>query len=464
MKELTSSDSASTDGKDRWPTIVAIGASAGGLEPLKEFFGATVASARFAFVVITHLPAQHVSHLPELLDRVGPLRVSQALDGEQLIGGRVYTNPPGTLMSIRGGTISLDARPAGPTTRKPIDYFMAALAEDIGDRSVGIVLSGTDHDGSAGLKAIKAAGGLTLVQSPGTAQFSSMPDSAIDTGTADQVLAPKDMPAALHEYFAHVPRDLGGDTEGAEAAENDASSQGLKEVLAMILARTGHDFRWYRPGMLRRRLRRRMGLRGLDRVADYLAVLDTSDDEISALKGEFLIGVTDFFRDPEAWQALSEEVLPHLLSGRNAEDPPIRVWTPGCATGEESYSIAMLLLEQFDKQIPGHCVQVFGTDIDTEALDVARRGSYPLSIASAVGVERLARFFDRRGDRFVVRKPLRDAVVFAPQSLVRDTPFSKLDLVLCRNLLIYSWIRDFTSVALHPGGGGERRWLSAWMR
>src|SRR5690606_23309465 len=238
-----------------------------------------------------------------------------------------------------------------------------------GDRSVGIVLSGTDHDGTAGLKAIRAAGGLTLVQRPDTAQFTSMPDSGIAAGVADHVLAPPDMPAALCAYLAHVPLDL--DAPLARASTNEATDVGLNNVLAMLLARTGHDFRWYRPGMLRRRLRRRMGLSGVDRVADYVALLEQSNDEVEALKGEFLIGVTDFFRDPGAWQTLAGEVLPTLLANRHAEDPPIRAWTPGCATGEESYSIAMLLLEQFDDHDPSERVQVFGTDIDDDALRVA---------------------------------------------------------------------------------------------
>jgi two-component system CheB/CheR fusion protein len=333
---------------------------------------------------------------------------------------------------------------------------MAALADDAGDRSVGIVLSGTDHDGTAGLRAIRAAGGLTLVQRPETAQFKGMPDSGIAAGVADQVLAPEDMPAALSAYLAHVPIDL--DSPLTPFSALDAPEKGLQDVLGILLARTGHDFRWYRPGMLRRRLRRRMGLTGADRVADYVSLLEHSSEEVEALKGEFLIGVTDFFRDPEAWQALAGEVLPQVLATRAPEDLPVRVWTPGCATGEESYSIAMLVLEQFDIGDTSQRVQVFGTDIDDDALRVARRGSYPLTIEATVSSDRLARFFERRGDRYVVRKPLRDAVLFAPQSLVRDTPFSKLDLVLCRNLLIYFQpelqdraLRVF-HFALKPGG------------
>lgn len=333
---------------------------------------------------------------------------------------------------------------------------MTALADDAGDRAVGIVLSGTDHDGTAGLRAIRAAGGLTLVQRPETAQFSGMPDSGIAAGVADQVLAPQDMPAALGAYLAHVPLDL--DDLVDQTSTGEATAESLNGILTILLARTGHDFRYYRPGMLRRRLRRRMGLCGVDRAADYVALLERSKDEVEALKNEFLIGVTDFFRDPDAWQALAGDVLPSMLANRHPDDPPIRVWTPGCSTGEESYSIAMLLLEQVDEHGLSPAVQVFGTDIDDDALGVARRGSYPASIAASVSAPRLARFFDRRADRYVVRKPLRDAVLFAPQSLVRDTPFSKLDLVLCRNLLIYfqpdlqQRVLRIFHFALKPGG------------
>lgn len=437
LKEPGPKEAADGHPPERSLNIAAIGASAGGLEPLKVFFGALPADSRLAFVVVTHLPANHVSHLPELLERAGPLQARQARDGEQVAGGHVYVIPPGTLMGIRDGTIRLESSPERLPVPKPIDHFMTTLADDVGDRSVGIVLSGTDHDGTAGLKAIRAAGGLTLVQRPETAEFPSMPESGIAAGVADQVLAPQEMPAAIGAYLAHQPVDLDDPLVEASLAASEAPAGGLKDILAILLACTGHDFRGYRPGMLRRRLRRRMALRGVDRVASYLALLEQSNDEIDALKGEFLIGVTDFFRDPEAWQALTSDVVPQLLANRHADDPAIRVWTPGCASGEESYSIAMLLLEQFGEHDPSRYVQVFGTDIDEDALGVARRGSYPQSIAGTVSADRLARFFDHRSGRYVVRKPLREAVLFAPQNLVVDTPFSQLDLVLCRNVLIY---------------------------
>lgn len=416
-------------------SIVVLGASAGGLEPLREFFRSSARDPNVAHVVITHLPAHHDSHLVGLLDNVGTLAVRPAMPGEGIEGGVAYVLPPGALMGIRDGRFTPLEHSPTRHVPKPIDFFMMALAEDAAERSVGVILSGTDHDGTAGLKAIKSGGGMTLAQDPETAEFTGMPRSAIDAGVVDRVLAPRAMPAAIREYMGHEPIDLTSFPSPDGAAPRDAAS--LDEVLRMIRARTGHDFRWYRPPMLRRRLRRRMGLNNVDRVGDYLELLQNSTDEAEALKNEFLIGVTDFFRDPEAWRELAETVVPALAGGRDDGHEPIRVWTPGCATGEESYSIAMLLLEQFPEDVDGHPVQVFGTDIDLDALATARSGSYPSGSMANVSPERLARFFDRRGDRYVARKSLRDAIVFAPHNLIRDTPYSRLDLVLCRNVLIY---------------------------
>ncbi len=432
-------------------TIVALGASAGGLEALKAFFAAVQPDPAIAYVVITHLPASHASYLDELLGRVTPLPVTQVQGGEQVQGGHVYVNAPGKRLGISAGRFTHDAvteRNDTPTPAlMPIDYFMVDLAEDVGEDSVGIVMSGTAHDGTAGLKAIRAAGGLTLVQSPQTAQFPGMPASAIAAGMADQVLAVRDMPAALSDYLRYAPQDHAPrgtsstptPVPGASADERTAepSDGTLLTVLTLVQARTGHDFRWYRPAMLRRRLRRRMGLCKLGRVPDYIELLERSNEEVDRLKDEFLIGVTDFFRDPPVWAELAQRVIPELVAQRLQDDGPIRVWSAGCATGEESYSIAMLLLEQTEGKIDPHRIQVFATDIDQRALALARAGAYPTGIVSAVSAQRLARFFDRQGERYVARKSLRDAILFAQQDLVRDTPFSRLDLVLCRNLLIY---------------------------
>jgi len=396
--------------------LVGLGASAGGLAALKAFFAASVPDPRVAYLIVTHLPTRSVSHLAELLSAAGPVPAVQVEGPMPIEGGRAYVAPPGRLLLCRGESLELADPPERPPAPRPIDLMMLSLAEHGQERAVGIVLSGTDHDGTIGLKAIRAAGGFAYAQRPDTAEFESMPRSAVESGAVDRVLAPAEMPAALREDLAH--RDRIGVAQVAERA--GPLDDGLEHALRVVLDRTGHDFRWYRPAMLRRRLARRMALSGIERVEDYLELLDRSPDEALSLKNEFLIGYTEFFRDRPAWEALEQVAVPALLEEHRLRRAPIRVWTPGCATGEESYSIAMLLLEQFGATPGAPPVQVFGTDIDLDALTAARAGSYPLTLAASVSPRRLARFF-----------------VFAPHSLVRDTPFSKLDLILCRNLLIY---------------------------
>jgi len=440
-------------------TVVAIGASAGGLVALREFFGAATGDPRIAYVVVTHLPSHHVSHLAELLGRTGVLPSRELSDGEHLTGGQVHVMPPGQLMALREGAVRFEQQsPKRSPATKPIDFFMTSLAEQAPDRCVGIVLSGTDHDGTVGLKAIKAAGGLTLVQTPATAEFPGMPQSAITAGAADRTLAPREMPAALNEYLGHLYADQDLRSDDADEPNDPETIDRLNAILSIVRARTGNDFRLYRSAMLRRRLRRRMVLRACDHLVDYMALLEHSPEEASALSSEFLIGVTDFFRDPEAWQEMERSVLPPLLANRKANDLPFRVWTPGCSSGEESYSIAMVLQELLDGHTAAGSVQVFGTDIDHEALSVARKGVYPEAITATVSGQRLARFFDRRDGRYAVRKSLREAVMFAPQNLVRDTPFSRLELVLCRNVLMYfdpalqERVLRLFHFALKPGG------------
>ncbi|MDL5030639.1 chemotaxis protein CheB [Pelomonas sp. APW6] len=438
--------------------VVAVGASAGGLDALRALFSALVVDERMSFVVVTHLPLQHTSYLAELLRRAGPLPAQEVRDGDVLRGGHIHVMPPGRWMGVQGGVLTLEDRPVDKAASfRPIDHFMAALAQDVGPRAVGIVLSGTDHDGTAGLKAIKANGGWTLAQTPATAEFPGMPQSAIDAGAVDEVMTPPGMAQALATFLQHqpqVPELLAAPDDGG-AAQVPALMQ---EVLALVLQRTGHDFQLYRQGMLGRRLRRRMVQTRCEHLSEYLQLLRDSPEETADLASEFLIGVTSFFRDGEAWDALAEVALPALLEGRRADDPPLRVWTPGCSSGEESYSIAMLLIEALEQRGLPAAVQVFGTDLDLDALAAARRGVYPASIDATVSPARLARFFDRRENSYVVSKPLRESVMFAPQNLMRDTPFSRLDLLLCRNVLMYleqslqDRIVQLFHFALRPGG------------
>lgn len=441
-------------------TIVVLGASAGGLEALQGFFAGMPSDPRFAFVVITHLAPRHESRMAEVLQRATGMPVSEAQDAEPVAPGHVYVIPPNRLMGISDGRLHLEQAAPRSTVPHPIDYFMQALAEDQQERCVGIVFSGADHDGTAGLKEIKAAGGLAMVQEPGTAQFQSMPRSAIEAAAADVVLTIDKMGQALIDYVEHAPEAVAPQSAPATAAADDDASlpARLPQVLALVRERSGRDFGWYRPAMLLRRLRRRMGLRSARDVDAYIALLRESDEELSALVKDFLINVTEFFRQPEAWQALEARVLPGLVEERLAAGAGVRVWTPGCATGEESYSIAMLLLEQLGERSREATVNVFASDIDTDALNFARAGSYPETIVHEVGRQRLARFFEKQGDRYVVRKALRESVLFSPQDLVRDPPFSKLDLIVCRNLLIYfepaqqSRILEVFHFGLNPHG------------
>jgi two-component system CheB/CheR fusion protein len=440
--------------------IVALGASAGGLEALQGFFGGMPADPRFAFVVITHLSPQHESRMAEVLRRATRMPVNEAQDAQQIAPGHVYVIPPNRLMGISNGHLRLEQAAPRPTIPHPIDYFMRALAEDQQECGAGIVFSGADHDGTAGLREIKAGGGLAIVQAPETAQFPGMPRSAIDAAFPDAVIPVEKMGQALIDYIEHAPEAIAIDAESvAAAAAEDASLPArLPQILTLVRTRCGRDFRWYRPAMLLRRLRRRMGLKSARDVDSYIALLQESDDELQALVKDFLINVTEFFRQPEAWKALEEQVLPGLVEERLAAGAGVRVWTPGCATGEESYSIAMLLLEQTGAHGRDASVNVFASDVDAEALSFARAGSYPEAIVDGVGTPRLARFFERHGDRHVVRKEVRESVVFSPQDLVRDPPFSKLDLIVCRNVLIYiepaqqSRILEVFHFALNPNG------------
>jgi two-component system, chemotaxis family, CheB/CheR fusion protein len=441
-------------------TIVALGASAGGLEALQGFFAGMPNDPRFAFVVITHLSPQHESRMAEVLRRATSMPVSEAQDAEPIAPGHVYVIPPNRLMGISDGRLRLEQAAPRPTIPHPIDYFMRALAEDQQERCAGIVLSGADHDGTAGLKEIKAAGGLAVVQEPGTAQFPGMPSSAIEAAVPDAVLPVEKMGQALVDYVEHAPEATALDPTPVTAAPDEDTSlpARLPQILALVRERSGRDFRWYRPAMLLRRLRRRMGLKSARDVDSYIALLKESDDELHALVKDFLINVTEFFRQCDAWKALEEQVLPGLVEERLAAGAGVRAWTPGCATGEESYSIAMLLLEQLGERNRAATVNVFASDVDTEALTVARAGSYPEAIIDEVGPQRLARHFERQGNRYVVRKALRESVVFSPQDLVRDPPFSKLDLIVCRNVLIYlepaqqSRILEVFHFALNPNG------------
>ena len=445
----------STDGTDsggtRFP-IVGIGASAGGLHALQGFFDAIPAAPGIAFVVVQHLDPTHKSETAELLRRHARLPVVQVTDNERVEVDRVYVIPPNSELAIAGGVLHL-ARPVSRRgMRMPIDAFLRSLADDQHERSVAVILSGTGADGTLGIKAVKAAGGLTMAQDPETAEYDGMPRNAVATGMVDFALPVVKLPGVLLQYVSHPYLRQGGSPSLV-----DEGPAHLQAILALLRARTKYDFSCYKKGTISRRIERRMSLKHLERVQDYVKYLHDHPSEIDDLFKDLLISVTSFFREPQVWEYLEQNVLPGLMEKR-APEGMLRLWVPGCATGEEAYSLAMLLLEaaQAGDQSPG--MQVFASDLDSSALDFARAGLYPESIAADVSRERLRRFFVREEQGYRVHKWVRDLVVFSVQNLISDPPFSRIDLITCRNLMIYlapeiqQRVISLFHFALRPGG------------
>ncbi len=411
--------------------IVGIGASAGGLDAFKKLFGAMPADGGVAFVLIQHLDPTRDSLTAELVGTYTPMRVMQAEDGMRVKANHVYVIPPNTYLSIRERTLRLSAPTAPRSLRMAIDCFLRSLAEDQQENAIGIILSGTGTDGTLGLKEIKAAGGMTMVQDPQTVQHDGMPRSAIATGSADYVLPAEQMADALLRYVRHAVV-----TATSVEASPEKAPDSLTTAVALLRTQTKFDFSGYKTGTLRRRIQRRMGLKHLDRMSKYVELLRSDPAEVAALVKDLLINVTSFFREPAAWQTLQERVIRRLVAEK-AADAPLRVWVPACATGEEAYSLAMVLIEEIQASDRGCPLQVFASDVDADALETARAGVYPEGIAAHVPPGRLARFFVPREHSYQVNKELRDTVAFAQQSLISDPPFSRLDVISCRNLLIY---------------------------
>ncbi|HZZ02985.1 CheR family methyltransferase [Paraburkholderia sp.] len=412
------------------PRIVAIGASAGALHALSLFFRAASAIPNdVAFVIVVHLAPGAESHLPGLLAKDTPLPVSTIEDGAILRGGHVYVIPPGVSVVIKQDTFRLRVAVERPAIPMPIDEFFTSLAADQHDRAIGIVLTGANADGSAGLRAIKAEGGMVMAQTPETAEHSAMPGHAIATGLVDYVLPVENMPVALFDYLTRSrPGTLRTDVDFTQPVD-------LEPVLR-ALAAAGSDFRGYKRGTLQRRIARRMAVNRIDSLDAYCDALKASVEEAQALSLDMMIGVTEFFRDPDAWTALSERVLSVLLEEPQSEQP-VRVWVPGCATGEEAYSMAMLLTEEIEKHRSTRPFMILASDVNRQALGRARQGIYSASVASSVGEARLERFFQVHNDGFQIRQEVRETVLFTPQNLIADPPFSRVDLISCRNLLIY---------------------------
>ena len=410
------------------PVIVGIGASAGGIQTLQAFFQALPDATGAAFVVIVHLDPESHSDLASILAARTRMPVVQVGATETLAPNHVYVIPPDRRLHITDREISAVEFDEPRGQRAPIDLFFRSLAERHGD-GFAVILTGAGSDGAVGVRAVKEAGGIILVQDPGEAEYPSMPRSAIATGIADFVLPVRGIAARIEELVRN--RDSVSIADGGKFNE-----ELLRRILAHVRVRTGHDFSKYKRPTVLRRIARRMQVSRTDNLEQYYDLLRDNVDEAQALLGDLLISVTTFFRDREAFEALTVQVIPHLFTEKQAGDT-IRAWVPGCATGEEAYSIAMLLLEEASRRDTRSAIQVFGSDLDVRALAIAREGRFPAAIVADVSEDRLRRFFTREGDHFRVRRELRDIVLFASHSLLKDPPFSRMDLISCRNLLIY---------------------------
>lgn len=416
--------------------IVGVGASAGGVEALKAFFTATAADSGMAYIVIQHLSPDHQSLMAHILGRCTSMPVIEIEDGMSVEPNRVYVIRPGYTLTLKDCRLQLGRPVEKRGHRRPIDDFFRSLAQEQQETAIAVILSGTGTNGSAGAQAIKAAGGLCIAQDPRSAEFPGMPQSLIHAGYADQVLAAEEIPKALQEYLRHPFLDLHAKGRARAVEELERHRQDLGAILAVIHSRTGHDFAPYKPPTILRRISRRMALLGIVSLADYASCLREKTEEVSALANDLMINVTGFFRDPEAWEALREAVIQPLVAERVAGNT-IRAWVTACASGEEAYTLAMLISEEAERLGKSVDVKIFATDTADKSLALARSGIYPGGIEGDLSPERLERFFDRDEQTYRVKKTLRDQVVFAPQDVLRDPPFSRVDLVTCRNLLIY---------------------------
>ncbi|MDD5092938.1 MAG: chemotaxis protein CheB [Dehalococcoidia bacterium] len=412
--------------------VVGIGASAGGLEALEGFFSHMPPTTNMAFVVIQHLSSTHKSIMGSLLEKYTAMPIHLIEDGMQIQPNHIYLNLPDKNVAIINGALHLVDPIKSAHVNLPIDAFFRSLAEDRGNKAICIILSGSAADGTLGLKVIKGEGGMAMVQQETQAKYDSMPKSAIDTGLVDFILPVEQMAAELIKYVRHPYVD---DRVEVPATGHQYENY-LEKIFLHLRSVTGHDFSNYKRNTTRRRIERRMAVHQLYDVAEYFQYLRQTPAEADSLFRDMLIGVTSFFRDPKAFDILRKKVLPDLLSTKEPNSA-MRVWVPACATGEEAYSIAMLLMEAMEELNLRLNVQIFASDLDTAAIDFARAAVYPASIAADVNTERLSRFFVQDGARYRVKKRVREMVVFAVHDVIKDPPFSRLDILSCRNLLIY---------------------------
>ena len=415
-------------GEDPSFFVVGIGASAGGLEAVSSLLRRTTIDGA-AFVVVQHLAPNQSSMLTELLGRASILAVETVADGVVIKKNHVYVTPPNAVLALEGARIRLVAPSPGARPEMPIDAFFRSLADNRGLKAMGVVMSGTGTDGTFGLAAIKAAGGMTFVQEPASAKFDGMPRSALESGSADFCLTPDGIADEILRV-SHHPY-LEQSTTLPQFHENVA------DLATLLKTAFGIDLAHYKPKTIERRIQRRMAVHRIERIDQYVRLCASNPKELSDLHKDLLINVTSFFRDKEPFEILSRDVIPRLLEDRS-EDSALRIWVPGCSSGEEAYSIAMCVLEVLDAKGVNVQIQIFGTDLDADAVQQARRGVYPHNIVTDVSAERLRRFFIKSEDgHYQIIRRVRDMVVFSTQNISRDPPFSKLDLISCRNLLMY---------------------------
>jgi two-component system, chemotaxis family, CheB/CheR fusion protein len=451
VRRTSDSAAVSEDGKDGFH-IVGIGASAGGLKALESFFSTMPVTCGMTFIVVSHLDPKHSSMLPDLLRRYTKIMVDQAQDGMRVERDHIYVIAPNKEITLVRGTLVL-RKPSEPHGQRfPINTFFRSLARDQKERAICVILSGTGTDGTLGLRDVKAEGGMAMAQATASAEYDGMPSSAIATGLVDYVLPAEKMPARLMQYVSdpHLKGDLQAVTRTEQRPEV------MEELFNLLESQTGHDFSLYKKSTSGRRIERRMGAHNIRSLSSYLSFVQRNPAEVHTLFKELLIGVTHFFRDPEAFKNLSKVLMATLRT--RPRYSTLRIWAPGCSTGEEPYSLAILLHECMSNLKKHFPVQIFATDIDSQAINLARAGVYSASAVAELRAERLKRFFLKDNGAYRVKKEIRDMLIFAEQDLIRDPAFSKLDLISCRNLLIYlepklqkQLVRLF-HYALKPGG------------
>ncbi|MBV9215894.1 MAG: PAS domain S-box protein [Acidobacteria bacterium] len=442
------------DNEPSGPLVVGIGASAGGIQALSEFFSNAPKDAGIVYVVILHLSPDHDSHLAHVLQQVTELPVTQVTKETKIRPDHVYVVPPDKSLTLADHKIIVKPIKTVEERRAPVDIFFRTLADTHGPNAVGVILSGTGANGSMGLKRIKEFGGATFAQNPREAEFNEMPRNSIATDLVDMILPVAEIPQHIVKYRDRVGR-IHIPEEPADRPYDQQST--LRDIFTQLRVRTGHDFSNYKRPTMLRRIERRISVKNLDDLSEYASYLRENPDEANALLKDLLISVTNFFRDKKAFDALEKRVLRKLFSSAHPTKP-IRIWVAGCATGEEAYSIAMIASELTASGIDGPPVQIFATDIDEQAIAIAREGVYTLNDAAHVSPERLRRFFTKEGDNYRVRREIRETILFAHHNLIKDPPFSHLDLVTCRNLLIYlnhaaqERVMETIHFALRPGG------------